>query len=613
MAGVAVFDPYERRLLLEALRPPAGYELDHAIGTTYSLDLLALLSAPLAFSPFAESDTAATDPLVLLEALRASAERITLFCEAGRIYVPPADRLLLAHLEGSVVECIAPLGGAFHPKVWLLRFVSGEEAVFRFLCLSRNLTFDRSWDTSLVLDGRVRGRTRVTNRPLVEFVRALPGMAVREPPAERLEAIGDLAAEALRVEWEVPPPFEELTFHPLGHRKRASSWPFEDARVDRMLVVAPFVSAPMLERLSADGADHVIVSRADRLDQCTAEAVDRYSDKYVLADAASDDGPGEDPAEPMQGLHAKFYIADQGWKATIWTGSANATVSAFEENVEFLVALCGSKSQVGVERVLQPAAANEVKFRDLLASYERSDEVDPELEAGRLLEREAAQLRRRLADGALQLRALPGVADGLWDLVLEATALIEPMPNLQSVEVWPVTRARQASAEAIELVDAGELARFSGLPLELLTPFIAYRVLLRSGQTEITEEFVLNLTLLGDPEDRRAHVLRSMLSNQAEVLRYLLYLLSGDRVEAVRALSQVARPPDGSAGDLGGVHGLPLLESLLRTLDRDPVKLAAVRRVVEDLQGSEGGSSLLPEGWQDIWEPVSAVAHREQP
>ncbi len=608
-----MFDPYERRLLLEALRPPAGYELDHAIGTTYSLDLLALLSAPLAFSSFAESDTPQADPLVLLEALRASAERITLFCEAGRIYVPPTDRLLLAHLEGSVVECIAPLGGAFHPKIWLLRFVNEEEAVFRFLCLSRNLTFDRSWDTSLVLDGRVRGRTRVTNRPLVEFVRALPAMAVREPSAERLEAIGDLAAEALRVEWDVPPPFEELTFHPLGHRKRTSPWPFEEARVDRMLVVTPFVSAPMLERLSADGADHVIVSRADQLDQCTPDAVDRYSDKYVLADAANDDGSGEEPAEPMRALHAKFYIADQGWKATIWTGSANATVSAFEENVEFLVALRGSKSQVGIETVLQPAAANEVKFRDLLAPYERSDEVDPELEAGRLLEREAAQLRRRLADGALQLRALPGAADGLWDLVLEATAVIEPVPNLQSVEVWPVTRAHQASAEAVELVGVGELARFSGLPLELLTPFMAYRVLLRSGQAEITEEFVLNLTLLGDPEDRRAHVLRSMLSNRTEVLRYLLYLLSGDRVEAVRALTQVTRPANGSAGDLGGVHGLPLLESLLRTLDRDPVKLAAVRRVVEDLQESEGDSSLLPEDWQEIWEPVSAVARREQP
>ena len=71
-----------------------------------------------------EADTAEVDPLVLLESLRASAERITLFCDAGRIYVPPADRPLLAHLEGSVIECVAPHGGAFHPKIWLLRISS---------------------------------------------------------------------------------------------------------------------------------------------------------------------------------------------------------------------------------------------------------------------------------------------------------------------------------------------------------------------------------------------------------------------------------------------------------------------------------------------------------
>src|SRR5437764_1178797 len=42
--------PHDRRLLLDAVRPPEGYVLDFAVGTTYSLDLLALLTAPLAFT-----------------------------------------------------------------------------------------------------------------------------------------------------------------------------------------------------------------------------------------------------------------------------------------------------------------------------------------------------------------------------------------------------------------------------------------------------------------------------------------------------------------------------------------------------------------------------------
>ena len=40
----------ERELLLASLMPPDGYALDFAVATTYSLDLVALLSTPIAFS-----------------------------------------------------------------------------------------------------------------------------------------------------------------------------------------------------------------------------------------------------------------------------------------------------------------------------------------------------------------------------------------------------------------------------------------------------------------------------------------------------------------------------------------------------------------------------------
>ena len=45
-----MLEPGNRRLFLESLRPPEGYTFDLAVGTTYTLDLLALLSIPLAFT-----------------------------------------------------------------------------------------------------------------------------------------------------------------------------------------------------------------------------------------------------------------------------------------------------------------------------------------------------------------------------------------------------------------------------------------------------------------------------------------------------------------------------------------------------------------------------------
>ena len=51
-----MLDPNSRALLLESLRPPEGGALDLAVGTTFTLDLMALLTAPLAFTWFSWED-----------------------------------------------------------------------------------------------------------------------------------------------------------------------------------------------------------------------------------------------------------------------------------------------------------------------------------------------------------------------------------------------------------------------------------------------------------------------------------------------------------------------------------------------------------------------------
>lgn len=45
-----MLDPADRTVLTEALRAPVGFRLDHVIATTYTLDLVALLTLPLSFT-----------------------------------------------------------------------------------------------------------------------------------------------------------------------------------------------------------------------------------------------------------------------------------------------------------------------------------------------------------------------------------------------------------------------------------------------------------------------------------------------------------------------------------------------------------------------------------
>ena len=98
--------PNRRELYLSALRPTPGFQLDCAIGTTYSLDLITLLSLPLSFALLDMTDHEGKllrDPVALLHSLRAYANRLTIFCQAGGIHVPtqrhPVD---LEQREGRV-------------------------------------------------------------------------------------------------------------------------------------------------------------------------------------------------------------------------------------------------------------------------------------------------------------------------------------------------------------------------------------------------------------------------------------------------------------------------------------------------------------------------------
>jgi hypothetical protein len=93
-----MLEPQDRHMLLEALRPPDGFHLHRAIGTTYTLDLLALLTTPLAFTFFdwsSEAGPLGLDPLLVLAAIRRNTERITIFCQAGRIQIPKRDQKLM--------------------------------------------------------------------------------------------------------------------------------------------------------------------------------------------------------------------------------------------------------------------------------------------------------------------------------------------------------------------------------------------------------------------------------------------------------------------------------------------------------------------------------------
>lgn len=217
MANRTSLDPEERVLYGESLAPPSGFIFDAAVATTYSLDFETALAAPVSLALFAAEnrDEILGQPLALLEGAERIAGRLAVYSDAGHIQAQtqPQSRLC-SLLERMIIEVTAPQGGAFHPKIWVLRFrpqAGVGPAKMRLLVLSRNLTRDRSWDISLRLDGDVTRRVVAVNKPVVDLLKRLPRLAQHPPSEDARNLTLSVAGDLNRTQWALPDRFDELT------------------------------------------------------------------------------------------------------------------------------------------------------------------------------------------------------------------------------------------------------------------------------------------------------------------------------------------------------------------------------------------------------------------
>lgn len=617
-----MLSPHDRRHLFDALRPPSGYILDQAIGTTFSLDLLALLFAPAAFTFFDLQDAEQRENdnrLELLETMRRYAERIVIFCQAGRIAAPAKHHPLFAYLENSVVEVTAQKpSSAFHPKVWLVRYTSESQPVhYRLLCLSRNMTFDRSWDTVLVLDGELQSSgTQVRNQPLADFVAALPGLSLSKPHERVNETSTQFSRELRRVAFTPPPGFDDLHFWPLGLSGK-NRWPFE-GKIDRMLIISPFLSAKRLRELTRVGREHLLVSRVDSLAALNPGDLDTFTKIFTLNPAAELEEQDSEELDDrsLQGLHAKLFVADSGRMGRIWTGSANATNAAFQGNIELLVELVGKRERCGIDAILGGGSSDEhprqrePSFRDLLQPFTPGETADVDT-LQQKLEARADEIRMALACAGLVTRVRPADQDQRFILRIEALKNNLTIPPGITVTCRPTTLHESMSCSLQS--GAGVLAETVALSIDAITSFIAFQVTVVEGMRQYTCSFVLNLPLLDPPEGRRERLLQHILGNREQVLRFLLMLLADDQSDVRTAFRAfVSSDPRGDT-EMAHAAGLPLLEVLLRSLaQRDRTRLDAVASVVLELQKTEEGAHLLPEGFATIWAPIWAAHERRR-
>lgn len=603
MLNRRMLDPENRVLYGDSLQPPPGYVFDAAVATTFSLDFETALAVPVSLALFAAENRGniLSNPLALLEGAERIAGRLVIFTDAGHIHAQsqPQSRLC-SLLERMIVEVAAPRDGAFHPKMWALRFkpMRSEDPVrIRLLVLSRNLTRDRSWDISLKLDGEVTRRSRGSNRPLADLVNRLRDLAVSSISEDARQLTDQLAEDLRCADWEVPEPFESVAFAVNGLNGR----PWRPESCAKLGVISPFCDDAALDMLAAlpTAARPVFIGRSDELAAISRKILGRFEHIAVLDEMAAGEDGEELPTEALQGLHAKAFISENGWNTTITIGSGNATRPALLSgvNVELFATLSGKRSKVGtVDDIIGPKG-----FGRLTRAFDTGElaPVDTEIRAA---EARIDAARRSFCRGSLRLRCertdTDKIGETLWRVWL---APAEPLPLLgvSRLSVWPITRGEGHGQDALVALHQGRTVDLGVMPLIDLTRFLACR--LSDATDKASALFSIGLVMDGLPADRHAAILRWVIDSRDAFFRYLRLLLSelADPFGAALAVQDGASHGAWNAS----ADDSPLLEEMVRALCRGGDRLHAIERLITRLESDDKTRpDPIPDDFRILWE-----------
>lgn len=580
------------------LIPPEGYRLDRAVAATYSLDLNTLLSIPVAlfYSQTLEGKLQG-ERFQLLEAIQRTAGIVTVYCQHGQIHVPDRYNRLFAFMEEMIVPVkMSDAFSSFHPKVWVLRYRAEDSRplFYRVLVLSRNLTYDRSWDLAVALEGRVAATPRRDNSPLLDFLAYLNGI---RPIADYQRFVRDLA----KVKFETPEKFDRVRFHPIGIPGHTES-PVLDINADEALCMSPFVDDDTLMSLRerVHGKFWLFSRRAEleKLSPATVSSCQAYcmAERVVEGEREADDGEQLDCLS--QDLHAKLFVFQQPHQTRWLVGSANATKAARERNVEFLVELAGSDRAIKLASVrddlLDPHRALNVfeEFPSELAGKQ-------DLEAGR--SQNVRRLEFALAKAPLSGHLAPAANQTNYDLTISLDLSGVRAPEGLTLTMAPM-RSRDGSADEAAPIQFGRLNQpvFENITEADLSQFVSFTI---SAGEDSLRHFLLKYEISGLPPTRLDRIVKDIVSNTDQFFAYLRFLLTDEfsKSDFDRSPPKRKKRPE-SDDDLFSTE-LPLFESMVVAISRDPEKMRAVDGVIQRLKTPDSPEApLIPAAFLDFWE-----------
>jgi len=577
----------------ELLSPPPKYRIEFAVGTTYSLDLETLTATCAIAGLNLEADTELTkSPLHMLEAIRKASDKLLLFCQNGQIKTPEKPNTLLPLLENCVCDISLKNKKSFHPKAWFIRYSSiGEQPIYRLIVLSRNLTFDRSWDVALRLDStnarlvkeRIAcKRSTGTGKSIHNFLIWLSANASfhNDSLKKKRKDLTALAEELKSVKWKsIGKEFESFDFIPYGIGDVAAD-NFGDT-FHNMFVISPFVSKSVMEDFAErrlTEPDCTLITRKSELPKlgrdllktfCTYTVKDDVVDgeeRISESDAVKNDALdgeehiSESGENKAQDIHAKIYLRTKGADSELYIGSANATSSAFHEgNVECLLMLCGKRRYLNVDSLKTDLGLDNPD--DKSCPFER---VEPKDYA--VLPEDATAQKLEAAIKEFCASRKSAIVSGENPYTVTVTIKL-PQSDVR-LFLSPLMRSCPQQISNEKLV-------FAGFALRELSEW--YNVTAKKGGAELSR--VVKIRTEGIPETRDSAIFSDIVKDKSLFLTYIAFLLSDDYLAA---FPENQKSGSGDFRFLNMTCDAPILyERMLKAAANSPESLRDVREIIE--------------------------------
>ena len=590
----------------QILSAPNKYKLDFAIGTTYSLDLDALVGASLALGLSEDTDSKlAHNPIALLEALRVTGDKIALFCEAGQIHMPSKVTSLYILLEQMVYQVKTPktkgIGTypSFHPKFWLIRYIDEKNnPLYRVVILSRNLTFDRSWDVTFCMDGIKKDTETTKNEPIKDFLAYTLPFAKKNP--DKQKKIRQICKELSHIHFDVGSNgFYDFDFIPVGVRKAdggyysIKDYPLFTSTFNELLVMSPFLSDEVIKGFndssrSLTQSERILITRAMSLSSLKPENCDKFR-IYTVKDSVIDGESivsEEDNNIQKQDIHAKIFMLRKYSDSELYLGSLNASRNAIIGNIEFVIRLKAKNRHLNMTRLTESLFCgaednpnNPFQLVDI--TKVPKSETEPE------------QLLSAIVKDITRLKATATVIPNGDNYNVQV--VFDKLVSGYDITISPLFSNKQARLETqVNFVDltAVQLSEF-------------YKITVSDGSNSLTRVIMIPTT--GLPEEREKMIVSSVVKDKNCFYQYVSFLL-GDSL----SLGGAEIFEDHTSSSSTAKHHTTILpalyEKMLKTAVEEPEKF----KEIDYLLKAVAGDGVIPAKFEETYRIFrKAVGYRD--